>query len=325
MADALSDVRRGAHDLSLVIDTYDAFLRATAAPAAELVLRIGAIPTSKPLQQYVQGARQLLVDPGGWRDPTNSSTDVMHVDPTSLCRALASEVTGVRTGDWATSWLELNRLARSALDSNLDQADELFEGKVIPMLASSLPDGAVLFAGNSMPVRDLDTFLPKSHKTLRCLANRGANGIDGVVSSALGASAARLGPTALVIGDVSFYQDLSGLLAAHKFGLDLLVVLVNNDGGGIFSFLPQAESAYNDFERLFGTPHGLDFRPFVEGYGGRFTHVRDWPSFSSAVAAGLDRGGLQVIEVCTDRERNVAQHRAVWRDVAEALAPVGVA
>jgi 2-succinyl-5-enolpyruvyl-6-hydroxy-3-cyclohexene-1-carboxylate synthase len=192
-------------------------------------------------------------------------------------------------------------------------------------LAECLPAGAVLYAGNSMPVRDLDTFLPSASGSLRCLSNRGANGIDGVVSSALGASAAGAGPVVLVIGDISLYHDLNGLLAARKHDLDLLVVLVNNDGGGIFSFLPQANTDAADFELLFGTPHGLDFQPFVEGYGGRFTRVADWPAFAKATADGLAHGGLQVVEVPTERARNVVLHRAVWRVVAEALAPVAVA
>ncbi len=151
------------------------------------------------------------------------------------------------------------------------------------------------------------------------MSNRGANGIDGVVSSALGASAAGVGPVVLVIGDVSFYHDLNGLLAARKHGLDLVVVLVNNDGGGIFSFLPQVDLPSDDFETLFGTPHGLDFRPFVEGYGGRFVRVADWPGFASAVSDGLAQGGLCVVEVPTDRARNVVLHREIWGGVAEAL------
>jgi 2-succinyl-5-enolpyruvyl-6-hydroxy-3-cyclohexene-1-carboxylate synthase len=128
----------------------------------------------------------------------------------------------------------------------------------------------------------------------------------------------------LAIGDISFYHDMNGLLAARKHGLDVLVVLLNNDGGGIFSFLPQAENAFPSFELLFGTPHGLDFRPFVEAYGGRFVRVDDWPSFRSAVNQALERGGLQVVEVPTDRRHNVTQHRAVWRAVAEALSPAAV-
>jgi 2-succinyl-5-enolpyruvyl-6-hydroxy-3-cyclohexene-1-carboxylate synthase len=292
------------------------------------VVRFGAPPTSKPLQQYLDSqleARSIVVDPGGWREPSNLAAEVLHVDPRVLCEALILAVKPPQTSSWLQEWLRVNAAARGALDAHLATVEEPFEGKVFSRLAKLLPDDALVFAGNSMPVRDLDTFLPSTTKRLRCLANRGANGIDGVVSSALGASAAGLGPVVLAIGDISLYHDLNGLLAARKHGLDLLVVLLNNDGGGIFSFLPQAEAVPEDFELLFGTPHGLDFAPFVKGYGGGFVRAEDWPTFSAAVTEGLRRGGLQVIEVPTERNCNVVQHRAVWRAVADALVPMPVA
>jgi 2-succinyl-5-enolpyruvyl-6-hydroxy-3-cyclohexene-1-carboxylate synthase len=170
-----------------------------------------------------------------------------------------------------------------------------------------------------MPVRDLDTFLPSTDRRIRLLSNRGANGIDGVVSSALGAGAASSGPLVLAIGDVSLYHDLNGLLAAKLHGLDATIVLLNNDGGGIFSFLPQAGHAAH-FELLFGTPHGLDFRSVVEMYGGRFERTRTWPSFRAAVSQALVEPGLKVVEVPTERARNVELHRRVWPAVAAAVA-----
>jgi 2-succinyl-5-enolpyruvyl-6-hydroxy-3-cyclohexene-1-carboxylate synthase len=328
LADALSGVRYGPHDASLVIDSYDALLRMPCDLEPQVVVRFGALPTSKPLQQYLDGhpaPRRIVVDPGGWREPTSTASDVIHADPRLLCNALSESVAARCPTDWTTRWLGLNAAARGAVQAHFAQQDEIFEGKVFSLLGELLPEGTLLYAGNSMPVRDLDTFLPSSARRLRCLSNRGANGIDGVVSSALGASAAGVGPVVLAIGDISFYHDLNGLLAARKHGLDLIVVLLNNDGGGIFSFLPQAERRVDEFELLFGTPHGLDFRPFVEGYGGRFVRTVDWSQFRAALGEAERRGGLQVIEVPTDRTRNVAQHRAVWRAVTEALSPVAVA
>ncbi len=328
LADPLSGLRRGVHDRSLVIDAYDAFLRdarTTELLEPQVVLRFGAPPTSQAVLLYLQrnaSARQIVVDPGGWREPTGLASDLLHVDSRLLCVALAARSAAPEaTTPWVRCWLETNALARRSIDDHLQGLDELFEGKLFAagQLPALLPAGSVLYVGNSMPVRDLDTFLPAAAASLRCLSNRGANGIDGVVSSALGASAAGVGPVALVIGDVSFYHDLNGLLAARQHGLNVLVVLVNNDGGGIFSFLPQARSLADDFETLFGTPHGLDFRPFVEGYGGRFVRVADWPGLRTAVTEGLARGGLQVVEVPTDRARNVTLHRDVWRAVADAM------
>jgi 2-succinyl-5-enolpyruvyl-6-hydroxy-3-cyclohexene-1-carboxylate synthase len=327
LADALSGARTGPRELSLVIDSYDAFLRDEQTIdrlRPELVLRFGAVPTSKPLVQYLQrhpNTRQIVVDPGGWRDPTALASELLHADPPLLCESLANGQTRRQTR-WTAMWVEVNQAAKRAMAAQLEATSELFEGKVFAELGRLLPVGSTLFAGNSMPVRDLDTFLEASAKALRCLSNRGANGIDGVVSTALGVRAAqRSGPVVLAIGDISFYHDLNGLLGARQYGLDLLVVLINNDGGGIFSFLPQSETVSDHFELLFGTPHGLDFRPFVEGYGGRFSRVADWSEFEAAVTAGLSRGGLTVVEVPTDRARNVDQHRAVWRAVSQALQP----
>ena len=325
LADPLSGVRYGPHDQSLVLDAYDAVLRGPIEWAApEVIVRFGAVPTSKSLLQFLErhpSAQHLLVDGGGgWRDPTGLVTDIVHADPVrlsgDLVRALPEPAA---SSGWAHAWLRADRAARRAIDDHLSELDELFEGKVFARLRTRLPDAATVYVGNSMPVRDLDAFLASSPCAWSVLGNRGVSGIDGVVSSAMGASAARRGPVILVIGDLSFYHDMNGLLAARRHDLDLLAILLNNDGGGIFSFLPQAEQpAY--FEELFGTPHGLDFEPFVEGYGGRFVRVGAWDEFDAAVTDGLGRGGLCVIEVPTNRARNVQLHREVWQTVHAALA-----
>jgi len=168
-----------------------------------------------------------------------------------------------------------------------------------------------------MPIRDMDTFFAGDQRPMRLLGNRGANGIDGVVSSALGAATAS-SPTVLVIGDLSFYHDANGLLAAKHHHLDLTIILLNNDGGGIFSFLPQA-SEPDHFETLFGTPHGLDFRPLAEMYGAHYQRIGDWQGFRAALQHSLQAGGLQIIEVPTTRDRNVALHREIWPLVSASL------
>lgn len=274
LADPLSGLRYGPHDRQLVVDAYDAFLRDARSVehlAPDLIIRIGAVPTSKSLQQYVQAhssARYVVVDPGGWREPTNQATDLLQVDPTLLCAALAERLPDeALASQWAETWLRLNAATRASIERHLSLTDELFEGRVLADLGTCLPDGSLLYAGNSMPVRDLDTFCGQSSTSLRCLSNRGANGIDGVVSSALGASAARIGRVTLVIGDISFYHDLNGLLAARAHALDLLVVLLNNDGGGIFSFLPQAEAVPEDFERPRSRPDRSRRRRPARGAG----------------------------------------------------------
>ncbi len=217
-------------------------------------------------------------------------------------------------------WQDADRVTREAINAAMQDFDELFEGRVFTELAHLLPGGAMLYVGNSMPVRDLDTFFSCTRERIRIMGNRGANGIDGVVSSALGASAGagQEKPVVLVLGDLSFFHDLNGLLAARLHGLRLTIVLINNDGGGIFSFLPQA--AYQEhFEQLFGTPTGLDFSYAVQMYGGRYAKVEGWEQFRKLVSQGLSGDGLQVIEVSTDRASNVTMHRHLWKVVGEAL------
>ncbi|HEV2473801.1 MAG TPA: 2-succinyl-5-enolpyruvyl-6-hydroxy-3-cyclohexene-1-carboxylic-acid synthase, partial [Chthonomonadales bacterium] len=318
LADPLSQARCGGHDLEQVISSYDAFLRVDAfveRAAPELVLRFGAMPTSKPLLLYLKryAACPLIVidGHGTWEEPTQLAAEVIHSDPPAFCQNLLAalgdqheqgEPPAVDGGTWLATWQRAERVTRQALQEAMQGFRQPFEGRVFTELARLLPDSATLYAGNSMPVRDLDTFFWSSKRRVRMMANRGANGIDGVVSSALGASAVsgEEEPTVLVIGDLSFFHDLNGLLAARLHRLNLTIVLVNNDGGGIFSFLPQA--AYPEhFEQLFGTPTGLDFRPVVQMYQGHFQRVDNWEEFGEALLEGFSAGGLRVIEVPTER------------------------
>jgi 2-succinyl-5-enolpyruvyl-6-hydroxy-3-cyclohexene-1-carboxylate synthase len=324
LADPLSLVRCGPHQRELVIDAYDAFLRETSLAERlrpDIVLRFGAPPTSKPLTQFLQrhaDVPQIVIDDALWPDPMHTASAVYHAEPASFSAVLAAEFGAARDpGGWARTWSSLSARARDAMGAYLDRDGAISEPAVFRDLAAVLPDGATLYAGNSMPVRDLDTFFPAGPCALRCLANRGANGIDGVVSSALGASAVSDGPLVLVIGDLSFYHDMNGLLAAKRHGMDATIVLVNNDGGGIFSFLPQAEHP-QQFEELFGTPHGLQFRAACELYGVGYERAADRSAFRAAVARSIASRGVQVIEVVTDRAANVALHRALWREVADA-------
>ncbi|MGE5596580.1 MAG: 2-succinyl-5-enolpyruvyl-6-hydroxy-3-cyclohexene-1-carboxylic-acid synthase, partial [Hyphomicrobiales bacterium] len=322
-ADPLSGLRTGAHDRSRICDSYDATLRDGGAlvMAPDAVIRFGAAPTSKALNQYmthVPTAFHLVVDlPGSSRDPLGLRRHRLEGDPGLVADALASALAGSQPPErWAQAWVGADRRAGKAMrDAALGFARP-FEGRVFVELQEALPEGAAIFAGNSMPVRDLDSFLSNNEKRLELVANRGVNGIDGVVSSALGTAAAGRGPVALVIGDVSFYHDLNGLWAAKHHGLDLTVVLVNNNGGGIFHYLPQAEHEHL-FETWFGTPTGLDFRPAVEMYGGRFTRAADWATFRAALGEAKN-GGLHVIELPTDRAANAAMHREAWKAAGEA-------
>lgn len=331
LADVLSQVRRGASDRSHLIDSYDAFLRdprLTRDLTPDLVLRFGATPVSKPLQSYLQSltaCRQMLVGAADdWHDPARVATHRVQADPYAFCEALLPVLEkrsrrGGSTADaWRRKWAWLNTQTHAALKACLNTTPALSEPKVFADLDAVLPPGATLFAGNSMPVRDLDTFLAAHSRPARFLANRGASGIDGVVSTALGASAVSPGPCVLVIGDLSLYHDMNGLLAARQHGLRATVVLLHNDGGGIFSFLPQAE-AIEPFEDLFGTPHGLDFRHAAQLYGLDYCEPEDSQALRVALEKAFYAPGVSLIAVHTNRDANVRLHREIWQAVSQRI------
>jgi 2-succinyl-5-enolpyruvyl-6-hydroxy-3-cyclohexene-1-carboxylate synthase len=327
LADPLSNVRCGPHDRRLVIDGYDPVLRIgslvrTLEP--EAIVRFGGVPASRPLVQYLQGhrrAQQIVVDGGAWSDPARGGGEFVCADPVAFCNALADALADpapIFDAPWVTRWAALSLRARAALHERLARIEEPFEGKVFAELAPLLPDGATLYVGNSMPVRDLDSFFPGSPKAIRILGNRGASGIDGVVSSALGVAASGASPVVLVLGDLSFYHDMNGLLAAMLHGLRATVILLNNDGGGIFSFLPQADYPEH-FEALFGTPHGLDFSLAAALYGAAYSRPTTWEEFRDRIRGSLAAHTLSIVEIRTSRTRNVVLHREMWSAVETAL------
>jgi 2-succinyl-5-enolpyruvyl-6-hydroxy-3-cyclohexene-1-carboxylate synthase len=329
LADPLSQVRCGGHHGQCIIDSYDAFLRTeelTRRLAPELVLRFGATPVSKSLLQYLQchaACRQILIDgDDDWHDPALTASEVRYTYPRLLCETLLSALPAVpqqsRSHAWKDHWVVVGERTRATLQAHLRQSTDFSEPRVFAELADLLPRGATLFAGNSMPVRDLDTFFPGGAQAVRFLANRGASGIDGVVSTALGVSAVSPGPIFLTIGDLSFYHDLNGLLAVKQHQLCATIVLLHNDGGGIFSFLPQAQDQEH-FEELFGTPHGLDFRPAADMYGLSYQRPACWEEFRTAVQQSLDSPGVTLIEVRTERRANVKLHRSLWEAVSQSI------
>lgn len=325
IADGLSQARfvPGDHP---IVDRHDLFLRYESTLdrlAPDLVIRTGTIPTSGPLVSYLRrhgAARQIVIDDTlGWRDPLHVCSQVVWASPGPLCAALAAALPSpVASPEWTAQWKDFGRRTSEAVAEVFAERDEMFEGRLFAEVADLVPDGALIYLGNSMPVRDFEAFFPSGKKALRVYGNRGAAGIDGVVSSALGAAAAgNASRTFLFIGDLSFYHDLNGLLAAKLHQLRATLVVLNNDGGGIFSFLPESKSAL--FERYFGTPHGIDFAAAAKAYGLDHVRASDWSSFRGAIEGSLSSPGTVIVEVPTlGRADNVAAHARVWDAVARA-------
>jgi 2-succinyl-5-enolpyruvyl-6-hydroxy-3-cyclohexene-1-carboxylate synthase len=320
LADPISGLRQGPHAIS----TYEALLRNpgfVAAHRPDLVVRLGAAPTSKPLTAWLDpGVPQLLVDPdGAWLDPGRAAAERAAVDADQLLAALAAALTQTPARDdgWLRSWQAADRSARAALDELLDGWETLFEGRVARDVVHALPAGATLAVASSMPVRDVEAFA-RPRSGVRYLSNRGVNGIDGFVSTVLGAATTATGPTVTLLGDLCLLHDANGLLGAAARGVDATFVVLDNNGGGIFSFLPQAESPEH-FELLFGTPHGVDLAALAAMHRVPVDRVEKAGDVVPAVDAAISAGGVRCVIVPTERANNVARHREAWATVAAAL------
>jgi 2-succinyl-5-enolpyruvyl-6-hydroxy-3-cyclohexene-1-carboxylate synthase len=323
LADPLSQMRCGTHDRRLIIDCYETFLsseKLVTALEPEVILRFGATPTSKSLLNYIKHhhrACQIVIQETDWPDPLHLTTNMVQANPSQVVMDLTTAVLTTPEKDWIERWLAVAAATRASITQQLAHIDEMFEGKIFAELASLFPPRGVLFAGNSMPVRYLDSFYPSTSQQIRFLANRGASGIDGVVSTALGASAVLQTPTFLVLGDLSFYHDMNGLFAAKQYPLNATIIVANNNGGGIFSFLPQRK-CLQTFEKYFATPHGLTFESAARLYSLTYSKITSWQEFRTHISKSLESSRTTILEVPGDRERNVEFHRSISCTAAEA-------
>jgi 2-succinyl-5-enolpyruvyl-6-hydroxy-3-cyclohexene-1-carboxylate synthase len=310
LAEPTSGARRGPNALAaypLLIADGDF----AAAHRPDLVVTVGKPALSRPVLAWLRTARRhIVVDPhGDWADPTRTAAVVLPAVP-------VVEPAGEGETSWLGSWLDADAAATKAVAEVLDADPQLNEPRLARDLLAALPDGALLIAGSSRPVRDLDAFA-RPRADVRIMGNRGASGIDGLVSTAIGAALAHDGPSYALIGDLGYLHDRNGLIIGPAEPCpDLILVVVDNDGGGIFSLLPQA--GVEGFERVFGTPHGVDLAADAAAVGVPFTEVRTPTELEAALAPGH---GLRVVRVRTDRAATAALHQKLLATVARSLTP----
>lgn len=325
----LADSRSGCRTSHPAVVVHaDALLRhgpTADALAPEVVLRLGGPPASKVVGAWLasSGARQVAVDGHcRWFDADRTAAHVLHADPTAAVTALARLVGRPRLDGWAGRWEAAESAASAAVDATLAAHREPTEPGVARTVAGALRDGASLVVSSSMPVRDLEWYGGR-HPGVRVLANRGANGIDGVVSTAVGVALAARGTgeaTVVLVGDVALLHDSNALLGITTRGIDLTVVVVDNDGGGIFSFLPQARALdAGRFELLFGTPHGVDIPVLAAAHGLMTIEPAGSADVAEAITASISTGGVRLVRIRTDRTANVAVHDEIHAAVAAAL------
>ena len=344
LGDPLSGVRFSEHCTEFLVTAYDLFLGGPSpgepSPLRErlrpdVVLRIGGAPVSASLLAFLGGLPDVphvrITSGHVWKDHLGLASLDVRAEVAPFIRAVTEELSSLRsltkesstsntTQSWGEQWAEADRAARRAVcDFRTAEAEEALEGEILAAVVAGVPDGTTLFVSNSMPVRDLDAF-GGGGKPLRVYGNRGASGIDGIVSTVAGIAAAIEGrsPTIAVVGDVAFYHDMNGLLAVAKYELDIVFVVINNDGGGIFHMLPIRDHE-PEFSQYFATPHGLDFRHAAELYGIPYRCV-DHPADAADALQGVLVGtGPRILEIRSDRDRNQRGRQAVAEAVRRAV------
>jgi 2-succinyl-5-enolpyruvyl-6-hydroxy-3-cyclohexene-1-carboxylate synthase len=319
LAEPTSQLRCGPHDRSRVITAYDLLLRDehfARSVVPDLVLRFGEMPTSKPLRTWLaeSGADQIVVSPhGGWSEPTNRAAAILRADPTELAAGWATRLEK-EARPAPRRWLDAEGAAREAIESALS-SEEISEPALHLALGKAHRDGDLIYTASSMPIRDQETFLAPSDLDAIFLCNRGANGIDGLISSGIGAAHASGRPTTIITGDLGLLHDLGALAASRDVSTPVRIVVIDNDGGGIFSFLPQADAlADAEFEALLGTPRGVDVAKAADLFGLPHRRVASLAEVPDVLASGT---GL--IEVKVDRRANVERHRRASAAVSEAI------
>lgn len=325
LADPLSRGRRGV----AAIAHYDLLLREPAAYARlrpDLVVRVGDLPTSKPLRSWLAGlpdVAQVALDPdGAWQDPAYVLRESLALDPVPVLERLAAGGECQAQDGWLAAWRDADERAAAAIRGVLETS-ALSEPLVAAELGALLPASTTLFVASSMPVRDVEAFWPVRDDPPRVLCNRGANGIDGTVSAAFGAAAAGRGPVVLLCGDVALAHDLGGLLAARRLDLSLTIVVLANGGGSIFDFLPlscaPAARTAERFERHIATPPELDFATAAELFGLRHRRVHELSDFRATLLQELSAEGAAIVEVPGTRSANLTLHQRLWSAAAGAL------
>jgi 2-succinyl-5-enolpyruvyl-6-hydroxy-3-cyclohexene-1-carboxylate synthase len=345
LADPLSGARFGPSQGAHVVGGYDLFLRSKPVRDAlcpDLVVRVGGSPTSAGLLDYLGesvGAHQLVVDSGSrWKDHLAAASEYVSGDPALTLRRLATDVRTQRDPRWRALWGQAESRARAALKDL--ELGGIMEGEVLAAVAETLPDRAALFVASSMPIRDLDAFAFPSPKQLTVYGNRGTSGIDGLVSTTLGIAFGTAGevgglaldgslpaesaearddvPTIGVLGDLAFFHDLTGLLVAKSLDHPVVFVVVNNNGGGIFHTLPVREHE-PAFSQFFSTPHGLDFEGAAGFFGIPYVRAGSVEELAERLLEALDRGGVRILEIQTQKEMSHALRKGVLTAVAEAM------
>ncbi len=254
---------------------------------------------------------------GDWFDPANRSNASFACKPYLFCEKMIEHLQSKKinrgSGKWFREIKALDEKSLAVKNEVISNSKFPNECSIIEELINVMPDKSQLMISNSMPIRDFDYFAPTTKKNIAVFNNRGASGIDGITSTALGLAVLEKKPTVLLTGDSAFYYDLNSLLAAKKYKIPLIIILINNNGGGIFEVLPISKygKIFNDY---FVAPHNLDFSPFIKAFGGNYSLVKNRENFKIEFKKALTRKNFSVLEIKTEAAASLKIRQAYWKE-----------
>ena len=327
-ADGASQLRFGKSAKKNVISNFDALVRSEYFLMdfnPDLILHFGRTITSKGLEVYLEktsAPKYLINEFGDWFDPTGSAKNALAIKPFIFCqRLLDAEIISESTPE-KKQWLRFLTTSDQQAEKIKDQTLKIRafpnEPSIINLLLNNLPQKANVMLSNSLPVRDFDFFASSSNKDITVFHNRGASGIDGILSTALGIAYSSKNPTVLLTGDLAFYYDLTSLLTAKQYHIPLIIILVHNEGGGIFQFLPIAKHE-NVFEQFFTMPHALIFKSFVKEFGGNYSLIKKQIDFEKHLGKSLSAKNFSVLEIKTDAKTSLQLRKQYWLNVSDSF------
>lgn len=319
-ADGTSNIRFSCIKHDGIFTNYTSFLSARKFQQkfdAEVIIQFGDVPTSNRLLEYFKfskAEKYIINEFGDFKDPSKTADVIFKAIPQQFCTELNAKLPNYNkyNSEWFSALKKLENAVSDIKKNFITDTEFPFESKVISELFNSLPKDCNVMISNSTPIRDIDNFVSSSKYRLNLFVNRGASGIDGIISTALGIAEASGKFSLLLTGDLAFYHDMNGLLAAMKYSIPLNIVLINNNGGGIFYSLPVANSS-ESFENNFITPHNLDFAHFILGYNGHYFGIRHLEHFKEQFPKTFTRKRFAVIEVKTDSKKSAELRKEYFK------------
>lgn len=331
VADGTSSIRFGKFNKTNIISNASAFLSSKKFNlkfSPELILQFGYAPTSNVLLEFFKNtkSKKIAVNKlGELHDPSRTTEKIIKTEPVNFLKEFLSTIDAEKikftnNKRWLKIFQNAEKISESVKQNFLQKADFPFEGKVITELLKSLPNKANLIIANSTPVRDFDLFTAPSNKKINLIFNRGVSGIDGIISTAAGVSASLKTPTFLVTGDLSFFHDLNGLHTVVNNSLNLNIVLINNNGGGIFRMMPVSNTLkHKYFNKYFITPHNIDFAFAIKAFGGNYFKIKSWNELDKQLSGTAKLRGLNIFEIFSDSEKSFKIRKSYKEMIIKAI------